>query len=176
MTPTNLHLTDELAQRYVDGVATEAEAVHCTEHLAGCDGCSLLVESYRALGDALEGLGGPEPEPGFTAAVMARIDGAERAAARSRRFASAVVAAAAVLLVAVLGVSGAAVSAPALSGLTVALGDVFHATSVGLEVAAPLLRALRLQIVVACVSLGVPLLLALRRLSVREAEARVSAS
>jgi len=169
MTPTTRHLTDELAQRYVDGVATEVEAAHCTGHLAGCDGCSLLVESYRALGDALEGLGGPEPEPDFTAAVMARIDGAERAAARSRRFASAVVAAAAVLLVAV------AVSAPALSGLTVAFGDAFHATSVGLEVAAPLLRALRLQIVLACVALGVPLLLALRRLSVR-AEARVSAS
>jgi anti-sigma factor RsiW len=174
MTTSTCHLTDELAQRYVDGVATEAEAARCAEHLAGCDDCGLLVESYRALGDALAGLDGPEPEPNFTAAVMARIDGAERAAARSRRFASAVVAAAAILLVAVLGVAGAGVSAPALSGVTVALGDAFHAASVALDVAAPLLRALRLQIVVACLALGIPLLLALRRLSVREAEAPVS--
>jgi anti-sigma factor RsiW len=176
MTTPTRHLTDELAQRYVDGIVTESEAERCLEHLDGCADCSLVVESYRALGDALAGLGAPEPDPDFTASVLSRIDAAERAAARSRRIASAIVASAAVLLAAVLGVAGAAVSAPAISGLTVALGDTLHAVAVGLDVASPLLRALRLQIVVACVALGIPLLLALRRLSVREAEAPVSAS
>lgn len=170
------HLDDVLAQRYVDGAVTEDEAACCCEHLERCDDCCLVVESYRALGDALSGLEAPEPGADFTHAVLARVEDVERAAARSRRATVAIVCCAGALLAGVLAYAGASIFAPTVSSLGALAGDLLHAAATGLDVASPLLRALRIQIVVACFALGLPLLLALRRLAVRPAEAPASVS
>jgi anti-sigma factor RsiW len=160
------HLDDALAQSYVDGALDAGGRDACAEHLAGCEECRLVVESYRALADALEGLAVPAPGADFTRGVLARIDAHERHAAFERRVGLGIAAAAVLVAAGAFAAAGASGWAAALSGWSAALGGLFHAASIGLDVAAPLVRVLRVQILIACVALTLPLLLALRRLSV----------
>lgn len=160
----NAHLTDELAQGFVDELLDEDTRARCAEHAAGCANCQLLVASYRALGDALAGLGMPLPPPDFTDTVMARIDAREQSRAWERRLAVGIVIAATVVAAAFFAAAGASAWAPAVSRASGALGDLATAISVGSSVVSPVVRALRPQIALGCAALGFPLLYALSRL------------
>lgn len=165
------HLTDELAQAYVDRALPDAERARCAEHLAACQDCGLVVDSYRALAAALDGLDAPAPPAGFTAAVMARLDLTERERAFDRRLALGILGVATCLALALFALAGAAGWAPVVSGAADAFARAARAASVTAGVAAPLLRALRLQIALGCAALALPLLFALSRLVPRTAAA-----
>jgi anti-sigma factor RsiW len=165
------HLGDEQAQAFVDGLLGGAEREACRAHAAACADCQLLVDSYRALAAALEELEAPAPPAGFTAAVLQRIDVAEAQRAWERRLALGILGAAAGLAALLFALSGAGAWAPLAARLVDALGAAITTTTVVREVAAPLLHALRLQIVLGCAALGLPLLFALSRLVPRGAEA-----
>ncbi len=161
---TIAHLGDEAAQAYVDDALAGPERAACEAHVAACADCRLLVESYRALGDALEGLDAPAPPPDFTLRVMDRIDALEHARAVERWLAGGILAAAiaaAALLAAVAGAdTWARVTAAVVTGLT-GLGQ---AIAIAGDVTSPVFRALRLQIAVACCLAAIPLLLSFWRL------------
>jgi anti-sigma factor RsiW len=163
------HLDDDLAQRWVDGALGGRDREACRAHLAACDGCRLVVESYRALAAALEGLAAPAPGPAFTRDVIARIDARERHLALERRAAIAIAGAAVLVLAGALAAAGASAWAPVLAAWSAGLADLVRAASLGVDVAAPLVRVLRVQILLACVAVALPLLLALRRLTLSEA-------
>ena len=158
------HLTDELAQRYVDRALPEDERATWATHLDECAECGLLVDSYRALSAALDDLEAPAAPPGFTAAVMQRIDLSERQRAWDRRLALGILGVATFLALLLLGFAGSAGWAPALSGAADAFARAAAAASLTFDVAAPLVRALRLQIAIGCAALAVPILFALSRL------------
>jgi predicted anti-sigma-YlaC factor YlaD len=161
---TGMHLSDELAQRHLDGILSGAAADEVEEHLAACSGCRALLKSYRALSQALDALVPAEPPTDFTAGVLARIAARERSAARERRLALGILAgvgaAAAVLFV----VAGQGAWAPLLSRWSSALVGATAALRIGSDVIDPLVRALRAEIALACAVLGLPLLVAMRRL------------
>jgi anti-sigma factor RsiW len=165
------HLGDERAQAFVDDLVGGAEREACRVHAAACADCRLLVDSYRALAASLEGLETPAPPEGFTAAVLQRIDVAEAQRAWERRLSLGILGAAAGLAVLLFALSGAGAWAPLAGRLVEALGATITTTTVVREVASPLLHALRLQIVLGCAALGLPLLIALSRLVPRGAEA-----
>ncbi len=165
------HLSDELAQGLVDGLLAQGVQADCEAHAAGCARCQALVDSYRALGDALDGLDRPLPPPDFTDVVMERIEALERVRARERRLALGIAAAAVVCAATAFAVAGASAWAPALSRITGKLGGFAAAISVGSDVLSPVVRALRVQIALGCTALGLPLLYALSRLLPRRAEA-----
>lgn len=165
------HLTDELAQAYVDRALPDAERARWMAHLDGCAECGLLVDSYRALSAALDGLDAPAPPAGFTAAVMERIDVSERQRAGDRRLALGILGVATCLALAALALAGSAGWAPALAGAAGAFARVAAAASLAVDVAAPLLHALRLQIALGCAALALPILFALSRLVPRAAAA-----
>jgi anti-sigma factor RsiW len=166
-----LHLDDERAQLLVDGQLPAAEAEQARRHLPGCARCGLLVESYRALAEALDGLPVPLPPADFTAGVLAAIDRRERAATRDRRLVVGILGALAAAAAVLVGWAGLATVAPALSRV----GDVLAGAATGLHLAAdvilPVLGALRLEIAATTAATGLLLLAALRRLSLRPAEA-----
>lgn len=163
------HLSDELAQAFADRTLAGDLREECQLHLARCPECRVSVESYRALADALEGLEAPPPPADFTAVVMARIDDVERARAWERRLAVGVLAAVAGLAAIAMIVAGTGAWAPVITGAIARLGDLATAAAVASDVLSPLLRALRLQIAVACLVAGLPLALALSRLVPRRA-------
>ena len=167
------HLTDERAQALADGMLADVERERWELHLARCPECQVTVESYRALAEALEGLEVPPPPPDFTRTVMARIDAVERARVWERRIAAGVMAAVACLAAVAVAAAGVGAWAPVISGAVDRLGDLVTATSVAGEVVLPLVRALRLQIAVACLVAGVPLAFALSRLVPRRVPALV---
>jgi anti-sigma factor RsiW len=167
---STLHLDDERAQRFLDEQLPEAEAAEARGHLAGCEGCRLLLDSYRALAQALDGLEAPPPPADFTDGVLARIDARERAASRERRLAGAILAVAAAAAAALLAAAGQAAWAPALSRAGDLLGAGATWLSVGADVVSPVFRALRLEIAVVSAAAAIPLLVALHRLSLRRAE------
>jgi anti-sigma factor RsiW len=164
------HLTDELAQSLADGLLPAVEAAECRAHVARCDDCRLLVESYAALAEALEDLAPPPPPVDFTARVMAAVEAREHARAWERRLATGIVAVAACAAFVLLGLSGASGWAPALSRAGDALGEAARALALGSEIVSPLIRLLRVQILAACVAAGLPLLFALSRLVPRRVE------
>ena len=166
---TRSHLTDELAQAYVDGALSTAEAESCFEHTASCPECCILVESYRALAADLEALPALEPDLDFTASVMSSIDEKELAAARERRFAWGLVGLAAFVAAALFASVGAAAWAPTLGTFSQFLNSASHAVRLSADVAGPIASAMRAQILVACVVLTLPLLLAIRQLVPSEA-------
>lgn len=165
------HLTDDLAQAYVDRALPEAERALWMGHLDGCAECGLLVESYRALSAALDDLDAPAPPAGFTAAVMERIDLSERQRAWDRRLALGILSIATCLALTVLALAGSAGLAPALAGAAGAFARFATATSLAVDVAAPLVHALRFQIAIGCAALALPILFALSRLLPRAAAA-----
>ncbi len=167
----NPHLTNELAQDLVDGLLARGRRAECAAHVAGCSACWTLVESYRALGDALDGLEAPSPPPDFTDTVMECIEARERMWARERHLAFGIAAVVALLAVAAFALAGASAWAPAVSRISSNLGGLATVISVGSDVLSPVVRALRVQIALGCTVLGLPLLYALSRLVPRRAEA-----
>jgi len=167
-----VHLDDERAQRLVDGLLPAAEAAASRRHAAACAECRLLVESYQALSEALDGLTAPPVGGDFTAEVMARIDERERVAARERRTAFAILGVAAGAALVLLAVAGQAAWAPVLARAGETLGSLVTSLRLASGVVSPIVRALRLEILVASAGAAVPILVGLRRLTPRRAEAR----
>ena len=158
------HLTDELAQRLVDGALDPAHGADVAEHAGTCAACGSLVESYRALGAALDGLDVPELPADFTGAVLARIDVAERTRARERWLALTILAGVTAAACAVFALAGAGAWSPVLTRLADALGAGVRVVRIGSGFVPELVSALRLPIVLAIAAVGIPLLLALARL------------
>jgi anti-sigma factor RsiW len=170
----NSHLDDALAQGFVDGLVSAPERRACATHLAACPDCALLVDSYRALSEALEELPAPLPPAGFTRAVMEAVDQRERVRTWERRLALGILGTAACAALALFAVAGATAWAPAVSGLFDGLAPLVTALRVTSDVLRPVLAALRLEIAVGCAAVGLPLLFALSRLVPRGAEASAS--
>ena len=161
---TTRHLTEEEAQLHVEGLLPRGDESRVRGHLEGCAQCEALVLSFQALDEALSTLTVAEPPADFTAGVLARIEARERTAARERRVAVAVLGAVAAALAATLWIAGQAAWAPALSQLSSALGDGVVALRVSGDVLRPVVGALRIEILVGCAAIGLPLLLGLARL------------
>jgi anti-sigma factor RsiW len=164
MTTLRGHLTDAQAQRLLERALDPDADAGVADHAAACAGCSALVESFRALEEALGDLRVPELPGDFTAQVMARIDHAERAAARERRWAFGL--AAVVLLVA--GVSVAVAGATGLGNVVSTLAERLdlagRAVRLGAGVLPGLLSALRLQLLLVTTALSLPIIYGLSRL------------
>ncbi len=158
------HLTDAQAQRLLERALDPVGDAGAAEHAASCAECAVLVDSFRALDEALDGLPVPELPADFTAQVMARIDDAERAAARERRWAFGI--AAAVLLVAgaSLAAAGATGLGNAVSAVSEQLDLAARAVRLGAGVLPGLFSALRLQLLLATTLFSLPLIFGLSRL------------
>ncbi|HTP52083.1 MAG TPA: anti-sigma factor [Anaeromyxobacteraceae bacterium] len=161
---TTRHLSEEEAQRLLEGALPGEERSGVSDHLASCAGCQALVSSFQALEDALSLLPAAEPPPDFTAGVLALIDLRERSARRERRVALGVLGAVAAALAATVALAGQAAWAPALSEASASLVQGVEAARISRQVLSPLLGALRAEIVLGCAALGLPLLLGLSRL------------
>jgi anti-sigma factor RsiW len=164
MTTLPGHLTDAAAQRLVDGALPQDEALAAEAHVAGCPACAAEVETYRLLSSALDGLEVPALPADFTEGVLARIDAQERALARERRHALAILAGVVAATAAAFVVAGAAAWAPTLSSAADLLGTAARAFQLGSGFVPKLLSTLRFQIIFAAAALALPLLLALVRL------------
>jgi anti-sigma factor RsiW len=167
----NAHLTDEQAQSLVDGLLPARVREACQAHAGACAECGVLVASYVALGEALGDLDAPLPPPDFTDVVMDRIEAHEHVRVWERRLAVGILGAAACGALLIFALAGVNAWAPVVSRISDALGGTVRALSIGADVFPPLLRALRLQISVACGVVGFPLFYALSRLVPRSAEA-----
>jgi anti-sigma factor RsiW len=169
------HLTDEQAQRVVDGALLEAETAAVERHVAECPACEAAVESYRMLAVALEDLELPPLPDDFTAGVFARIDAHERAAARERNWALGILAGVALATVVAFVAAGAGPWAPAVSAVADRFGDAARAVRIGAGFVPALVGAFRLQIILVGAAIAIPLLIALARL-MPAPEARVEAA
>lgn len=162
---TALHLDDERAQLLTDGLLSPPEAARAEAHLAGCPGCRALVESHRALAEALSGLHAPEPPPGFTAGVLARVERRERLVAWERRLGAAILAAAAGAAAALFASAGQSGWAGTVGELLRSIGGLATALRIGGEVVGPVVSALRPQIIAGCAAVALPLFYLLTRLA-----------
>jgi anti-sigma factor RsiW len=165
VTPQTPHLTEEQAQELVDGLLAPFEAEPLAAHAAACSSCQARVEAYRSLCQALDTLPLPELPADFTDGVLDRVDAQERARARERRTAVAVVAGTLGALVAALAAAGARTWIPAAAHLVDDLGAAARAVRFGLDVLPPVVAALRIPIAVACAAFTAPVLYALSRLT-----------
>jgi anti-sigma factor RsiW len=163
--PTRSHLTDSLAQQWVDGVLPGPDAVRAAEHAADCPDCAALVESYRALSLALGALPGPEVPADFTAGVLMQVEARERSTSRERRTAAVVLAAIAAALAGALAVGGNGLWVPSAARLAEHLGNITGTIRLGGLVLAPVVATLRLPIAALSAALAVCLLFALSRLT-----------
>jgi anti-sigma factor RsiW len=164
MTTFSGHLTDGQAQRLIDGLLDPVRDADVAEHAAACPDCAALVESYRLLGDALDGLALPEPPADFTASVLSRIEATEAASARERRVGFAVMAVVLVAAAGALAAAGAGGLAATVGGWADGLGEAAHAFRLGQGVLPGLLSALRVQLIIGAAAVAVPLLVGLSRL------------
>jgi anti-sigma factor RsiW len=164
MTTVSGHLSEAQAQRLLEQALDPRTDDGVTEHAAACAECGALVESFRALDEALAGLTVPGLPADFTRQVMARIDDAERAAARERRWALSL--AAAVLLVAGLSLAGAGATGLGnfVSAASERLDLAARAVRLGAGVLPGLLSALRVQLLLATAFLSLPIFYGLARL------------
>jgi anti-sigma factor RsiW len=158
------HLSDAQAQQLVDGALPAGEAPGLERHLAGCAACQANVATYRMLSAALEDLDVPELPADFTDGVLARIDAQERALARERRHAVAILAGLLAATAAALVWAGASAWAPVVSSAADQLTSVTHALRIASRFVPEVFGALRVQIILAAGALALPLLLALSRL------------
>jgi anti-sigma factor RsiW len=158
------HLTDEQAQLHLEGLLPADEAPAVSGHLRDCPECRALVLSFEALEQALSALPAAEPPADFTAGVMARIDDRERASARDRRVAFAVLGVVGLGAAAALALAGQGAWAPVLSGASARFAQALQALRISGDVLAPIVGALRVQIAAGCAALGLPLLFTLARL------------
>lgn len=167
MTTFTGHLGDAQAQRALEGVLEPSERHEVERHLAGCPACQALVESYRALSAALDGLDAdalaPLPDD-FTAGVLARIDARERSTARARWVAFAILGVVVAAAAALAAVAGASAWAPAVSGVADGLAWAARAIRVGSSFLPDVVTALRLQILLAAGLVALPILVAMARL------------
>jgi anti-sigma factor RsiW len=163
MTTFTGHLTDAQAQRLIDGVLFAEESAEAHAHHETCAECQALVLSYRALSEALDGLDAPELPLDFTEGVLALVDARERAAARERRVAFGI-AAAAVASVAVALFLAVGAWGPGLAAAVDSLGSAGRTLRLGLDIAAPVVSALRLYIALAASLAALPVLYLLSRL------------
>jgi len=163
MTTFTGHLTDAQAQRLIDGALLDEERDMVLSHEAGCTDCQALVVSYRDLGDALDALELPDVASDFTAGVLAVIDARERAAARERRLAAAIAFAGVAALAVAVGLSVGHWGDAVVRTIDL-LAAVGQTVRTSLDVAAPILSALRLPIGFFCAVAAAPILLALSRL------------
>jgi anti-sigma factor RsiW len=163
MTTITGHLNDAQAQRLLDGLLFPDERADVETHHGACAECQALVESYRALAEALDGLAAPELPLDFTEGVLALVDARERAAARERRFALGI-AAAAVACAGVALVLGLGAWGPGLAAAVESLGSAGRALRLGLDIATPVVSALRLYIALASALAAMPVLFLLSRL------------
>jgi anti-sigma factor RsiW len=163
MTTFTGHLTDAQAQRLIDGFLFADESAEVETHHAACAECQALVLSYRALADALDGLEAPELPADFTEGVLAIVETRERAAARERRLAFGIAASAlasvAIALFLAVGAWG-----PGLAAAVESLGSAGRALRLGLDIAAPVVSALRPYIALAAALAALPVLFLLSRL------------
>ena len=164
MTTLSGHLTEAQAQRLIDGVLDPSIDADVATHATACPDCLAPVESFRALDEALHGLTVPELPADFTAQVMARIDDAERSAARERRWALGLAAAVLLLAGAGLAAAGATGLGHAVSAVSERLDLVARAIRVGAGVLPGLVSALRLQLLLVSTALSLPILYGLSRL------------
>jgi anti-sigma factor RsiW len=164
MTTISGHLTDAMAQRLVDGLLDPARDAGAEAHAATCLECAALVETYRALAVALEGLDVPALPADFTASVMDRIERVEAARARERHHAVAVLAGVLAVAAAALVAAGVGGLATTVGGLADGLGQATQALRIGGGVLPGLVSALRLPLLVGAAAVAIPLLFALTRL------------
>jgi anti-sigma factor RsiW len=159
------HLSDSLAQQWVDGVLPSPDAARAAEHASTCPHCSALAESYRLLSQALEALPAPEVPDDFTAAVLMRVEARERATSRERRTAVAILGGIAVALAAALILGGNGTWVPNTAHLAERVGAATQTLRLGTQVLTPIVNTLRLPIAALCAVLSLPLLFALSRLT-----------
>jgi anti-sigma factor RsiW len=163
MTTFTGHLTDAQAQRVIDGLLFADEAGEVEAHHAVCAECQALVESYRALAEALDGLEVPPLPVDFTEGVLALVDARERAAARERwlgfGIAASALACVGVAIFFALGAWG-----PGLAAAVDTLGSAGRALRLGLDIVGPVVSALRLYIALAAALAALPVLFLLSRL------------
>jgi anti-sigma factor RsiW len=159
------HLDEARAQALLDGALGEAEAALAQGHAEACPRCAALVESFRALSVALDALPLPELPLDFTAAVLARVDQAERGAARERRTAVVVIAGALLALGVTLLVGGSGAWVPTAAHLADQLGEATGALRLAARWLPPVLGAVRLPLAVLSAALLLPLAYGLSRLT-----------
>lgn len=164
MTTPHGHLTDAEAQGFVDGALAADEALRAEVHLAACPACAAEVGAYRLLSAALDDLEVPALPADFTAGVLARIDAHDRALARERSHALAILAGVVAATAATFALAGAGAWAPTFSAAAAFMGGAAHAFEVGASFVPHVVSALRFQIILAAAVLALPLLLALVRL------------
>lgn len=161
---TIVHLSDERVQMHLEGLLPDGEDAVVSAHLESCQACQALVLSFQALEEALAGLPQGEPPADFTAGVMARIDERERSAARGRRVVASVLAVVGLATAGSLALAGQGGWAPALAEASSGVARALQALRISGDVLSPVVGALRLQIVIACAAMGLPLLFGLSRL------------
>ena len=164
MTTVSGHLTDAQAQRLLEQSLDPSADAGVTEHATSCPECVALVESFRALDDALDQLELPELPADFTAQVMARIDDVEKAAARERRWAFALAAAVSLVAGAGLAWAGPTGLGNAVSTVSEQLELAARTVRVGMGVLPGLISTLRLQLLLTTTALGLPIFYGLSRL------------
>jgi anti-sigma factor RsiW len=164
MTTFGGHLTDPMAQRLVDGLLDPERDAGAEAHALGCPSCAALVESYRILGQALEGLAAPELPADFTASVLDRIEATELARARERRLATGILAGVLLVAAGALLAAGASGLATTVGTWADGLGEASSAFRIGRGVLPGLVSALRLPLLAGASALALPLLLGLSRL------------
>jgi anti-sigma factor RsiW len=167
MTTFTGHVTDAQAQRLLDRALEPERDAGVEHHVSACVACQALVESYRALAAALDGLDALELPPlpdDFTAGVLSRIGERERGAVRERKLALGILAGVVAATVAIVVAAGASVWAPTVSGAADSLGSAVRAFRIGSAFVPGLVGALRVYIVIAAGILAVPMLIAIARL------------
>jgi anti-sigma factor RsiW len=164
MTTVSGHLTDAQAQRLLEGLLAGERDQGVEAHVHACAECAALVESYRALGDALEGLELPALPADFTASVLERIDAVEAAARRERRLAALVVSGVLLAGLAALGFAVAGGVAPAVTEAAERLGAAARALRFTREVLPGVVSAVRVHLLIGAAAAALPLLYGLSRL------------
>jgi anti-sigma factor RsiW len=166
------HLDEEQVQSFLEGLLPGGERARVDAHLESCPACQSLLVSFETLEEALSGLPLADPPADFTAGVMARIDEREKAKAGERRVVVAVLATVSAALVVAVLLAGQAAWAPALSAVSSMGVSALRTARIASDVMSPVITALRVEIIVALAVVGIPLLLALSRLSApRQAQA-----
>lgn len=149
-TSTERHLDDERAQDLLDGLLAAPESRAAEEHLAGCADCRALVASYRTLSEALDQLDRPAPPLDFGAAVALRTAAVDSAETWSHRLAIGILTAATLLCFASMAGGGKAAWDAAFSDATGLVETSLILARLGTSVLLPLLRALEVELLLAC--------------------------
>jgi len=157
------HLSDETLQAFADHMLEGEARTRAAQHAADCPRCQAQLAEYRALFEGLEELPVPPPPPRFTAQVMSRVAEREAENARQRMLAMVTLGASAALAFGCFALAGNAAWA---RHLTAAGSNVLQLAELGramFHALAPVLAALRLQLVALAAAVCIPTLLVLHR-------------